>query len=114
MKDNMKNKWIIPVLIIGYIFLVVVVLVIAILIFMGKHKSEEPDKGSDIYGGWESQAYYEFREDGTYGWYKSSDDLSDNYYSGTITVLRGYDACEHLDISFEKVLTVMNNSEGTV
>ena len=114
MKDNMKNKWIIPVLIFGYIFFVVVVLVIAILIVMGKHKSEEPDKGSDIYGGWESQAYYEFREDGTYGWYKSSDDLSDNYYSGTITVLRGYDACEHLDISFEKVLTVMNNSEGTV
>ena len=114
MKDNKKNKWIIPVLVIGFIVLAVVGWVITIRMFMGKNKSEEIDMVSDIYGGWESQAYYEFREDGTYGWYKSSDDLSDNYYSGTISVLRGYEACEYLDIPFENVLTVMNNSEGTV
>lgn len=69
---------------------------------------------SDIIGGWESEAYYEFREDGTYGWYKSSEDLSDNYYSGTITVLRGYEACDHLDITLDRVLTVFNNSNGEV
>ena len=69
---------------------------------------------SDIYGGWESDAYYEFREDGTYGWYKSSEDLSDNYYSGSISVLKGAEACEHLGITLDKVLTVIVNSEGTV
>ncbi len=69
---------------------------------------------SDIYGGWESESYYEFREDGTYGWYKSSEDMSDNYYSGSISVLKGYEACEHLGITMDKVLTVVANSEGTV
>ena len=69
---------------------------------------------SDIYGGWESDSYYEFREDGTYGWYKSSEDMSDNYYSGSISVLKGYEACEHLGITMDKVLTVVANSEGTV
>lgn len=69
---------------------------------------------SAIYGGWESKSYYEFREDGTYGWYKSSEDMSDNYYSGSISVLKGYEACEHLGITMDKVLTVVANSEGTV
>ncbi|MBP3825823.1 MAG: hypothetical protein ILA11_08820 [Butyrivibrio sp.] len=69
---------------------------------------------SAIYGGWESESYYEFREDGTYGWYKSSEDMSDNYYSGSISVLKGYEACEHLGITMDKVLTVVANSEGTV
>ena len=74
----------------------------------------DADDISRIYGGWESVSYYEFREDGTYGWYKSSEDLDDNYYSGTVSVLKGYDACEHLGITFDKVLTVIENSEGTV
>ena len=69
---------------------------------------------SAIYGGWESAAYYEFREDGTYGWYKDSQDLTNNYYEGTYTVLRGADACEHLDIPFENVVVVMSNSSGAV
>ena len=69
---------------------------------------------SDIYGGWESEAYYEFREDGTYGWYKNSENLNDNYYSGTYTVIKGYEACEHLGISLEKILTVVINSKGDV
>ncbi len=82
-----------------------------------KSSEDEPESDtdySDIIGGWESEAYYEFREDGTYGWYKSSEDLSDNYYSGTITVLRGYEACDHLDITLDRVLTVFNNSNGEV
>lgn len=69
---------------------------------------------SAIYGGWESESYYEFREDGTYGWYKSSEDLSDNYYSGDISVLRGMEACDHLGITIDKMLTVVANSKGTV
>ena len=58
--------------------------------------------------------YYGVREDGTYGWYKSSENMSDNYYSGSISVLKGYEACEHLGITMDKVLTVVANSEGTV
>ena len=40
--------------------------------------------------------------------------MSDNYYSGSISVLKGYEACEHLGITMDKVLTVVANSEGTV
>ena len=72
------------------------------------------DEFGDIIGGWESESYYVFNEDGTYGWYKSSDDLKDNYYSGTIEVLRGLDACERLGITFDKILTVIEISEGKV
>ncbi|SDB13399.1 hypothetical protein [Butyrivibrio sp. INlla16] len=76
--------------------------------------TDETDDISGVIGGWESKAYYEFREDGTYGWYKSSQDLNDNYYSGTYSVIRGYEACEHLGITFDKIITVIVNSEGQI
>ena len=142
--NNKRTKWIIPVAVIGFFALAIVGWVTFFNLIKQKSNdslatvtSEESvddslamatsdesaddtsiidtaDDISPVYGGWESESYYEFREDGTYGWYKSSNDLSDNYYSGTYTVIKGYDACEHLGISFDKILDVMINSEGQV
>ena len=77
-------------------------------------KGSSSDDFSAIYGGWESESYFEFREDGTFGWYKSSEDLQDNYYSGDMTVLRGMEACDELGITLDRVLLAMNFSDGEV
>ena len=76
------------------------------------------DEFSDIRGGWQSTAtggsYYVFNSDNTYYWYKSSSDLNDNYYKGEMEILRGSEAMDDLGISYDNLLTVIANSEGTV
>ena len=72
------------------------------------------DELSDVYGGWEYNSYYVFNSDGTYRWYKSSDNLKDNYYEGKMEILKGDDAIQELGIKYSQVLTVMSNSKGNV
>lgn len=73
---------------------------------------------SDIVGGWESTAeggsYYVFNQDKTFYWYKSANDLKDNYYNGPMEVLRGADAISELGLSYEGVISNIVNSEGEV
>ena len=54
-------------------------------------------------GGWESSAsegsYYVFNNDNTYYWYKSSSDLNDNYYKGSMEILHGTEAMKELGLN---------------
>ncbi len=72
----------------------------------------------DILGGWESSdiggSYYVFENDYTYYWYKSSNNLTDNYYKGNMEVLRGAEALDYLEISYDKVIDMIASSNGTV
>ncbi len=71
-----------------------------------------------ICGGWESSAeggsYYVFNKDKTFYWYKSATDLNDNYYSGTITVLKGYEAIRDLGLREAGLLELIVLSKGQV
>lgn len=53
-------------------------------------------------GGWnsleEGGSYWKF-EDGQYWWYKSYDDLDDNYWYGTTEIIIGLDGIEQLDLN---------------
>ena len=41
-------------------------------------------------------SYIVFNKDKTFIWYKTKDDLEDNYYEGTYTVYRGENAIKHI------------------
>lgn len=83
-----------------------------------KETKKKKDEFSDIRGGWESSgtggSYYVFNSDDTYYWYKSSSDLEDNYYKGTMTVLRGSEAIDDMGISYSQVVEVIFNSKGNI
>lgn len=85
---------------------------------VNENKNNSDNDIKDILGGWESSdiggSYYVFKNDYTYCWYKSSDNLTDNYYKGNMEVLRGVDALDYLGISYEKVINMITLSSGTV
>ncbi|MBQ3413762.1 MAG: hypothetical protein IJH39_00100 [Clostridia bacterium] len=138
MENNKKNnKALIIVIIISVILIISIFAIVAVAIFAAfglKMLTEETgdisvdnskvanilneknkkDEFSDVYGGWEYNSYYVFNSDGTYRWYKSSDNLKDNYYEGKMEILKGDDAIQELGIKYSQVLTVMSNSKGNV
>lgn len=82
-------------------------------------KSSKEDKFKDIRGGWNSTSvggsYWVFDKDDNFYWYKSSDDLEDNYYKGKMTkIYKGQDAADDLGITEDKIKTVLKNSKGKV
>ena len=135
MEDNNKNNKVLIIVIVVSVILIIFVYTICILGMLGlkmfvndnqevsANNSEvidvvkeinKKDEFSDVYGGWEYNSYYVFNSDGTYRWYKSSDNLEDNYYEGDMEILRGDDAIQDLGIKYSQVLTVMSNSKGNV
>lgn len=138
MENNKKNnKVLIIVIVISVILIISIFAIITVAIFAAfglKMLTEETgnisvdnskvanllneknkkDEFSDVYGGWEYNSYYVFNSDGTYRWYKSSDNLKDNYYEGKMEILKGDDAIQDLGIKYSQVLTVMSNSKGNV
>ncbi len=71
-----------------------------------------------VTGGWETNgnnpSYYVFKEDGTFFWYKTADDLSDNYYTGEYEMLIGADAATDLGINLANILEISVISNGKV
>ncbi|MBO4457874.1 MAG: hypothetical protein J5802_09150 [Butyrivibrio sp.] len=128
MYNDRKDAWVLPGVLIGFFAIAVIAWIITVRgsvredadaaydenieteyenVKVDSKTKDEADESQDfsaIYGGWESESYYVFNKDGTYGWYKSSEDLEDNYYSGNVEVLRGLEACDNLGISPEKAL----------
>ncbi len=71
-----------------------------------------------ICGGWESSAeggsYYVFKDDKRFYWYKSATDLNDNYYSGTLSVLSGYEAIADLGLNEAGLFELTLSSKGQI
>ena len=71
----------------------------------------------EIAGGWnsvdEGGTYWKF-EDGQYWWYKSYDDLDDNYWYGSIEVYTGKEGLNIAGLEEEKVDAIAEQSGGNV
>lgn len=74
-------------------------------------------KVKDINGGWrilsDSETYYEFKN-GEFWWYKSVNDLNDNYWYGTTNIVTGKDGLKLLGLDENKIDTIVSNSKGNV
>ncbi|MBQ8539410.1 MAG: zinc-ribbon domain-containing protein [Ruminococcus sp.] len=74
-------------------------------------------KKKTINGGWrvlsDSETYWEFK-DGEFWWYKSADDLKDNYWYGTTEVLTGKEGLASAGLDENKIDVIFSNSSGTV
>lgn len=74
-------------------------------------------KINDINGGWrvlsESETYWEFK-DGEFWWYKSVNDLDDNYWYGTTEVLTGKDGLNEAGLDESSVDEIVSKSSGNV
>ena len=68
-------------------------------------------------GGWDGAAdggaYWEFRN-GEYWWYKTRDDLTDNYWYGTTEIIVGRDGIEMVGLNAAAVDEIISRSEGKV
>ena len=109
-KDSRKKNNLIFGIILALI-LVVVGILIGIKVFLTGNVAEEK-----INGGWkniETDNYWVFKKN-EFWWYKSSDDLSDNYWYGTVDVLKGKSGLEFAGLSGSKVDSIINQSDGKV
>lgn len=74
-------------------------------------------KVKSINGGWrilsDSETYWKF-ENGQFWWYKSVNDLNDNYWYGTTQVLTGKAGLTVAGIDESKLDTIVSNSSGNV
>ncbi len=74
-------------------------------------------KVKNINGGWrslsESETYWKF-ENGQFWWYKSINDLNDNYWYGTTQILTGKEGLSLAGIDENKLDTIVSNSSGNV
>ena len=74
-------------------------------------------KTKDITGGWRilsnSETYWEFKGN-EYWWYKSLNDLNDNYWYGTTRILTGKEGLKEVGLDEDKVDKIVANSSGTV
>ncbi|MDD6879714.1 MAG: hypothetical protein PUD59_05805 [bacterium] len=74
-------------------------------------------KVSYITGGWrilsDSDAYWEFKN-GEFYWYKSVNDLNDNYWYGTTKILTGKEALKSVGLDESKVDNIVSHSNGRV
>ena len=70
---------------------------------------DAPGDGSDVDGG----AYWEFRN-GEYWWYKTSEDLTDNYWYGTTEIIMGREGIEMAGLNEAAVDQIFYNSGGTI
>jgi len=104
-----------------YFFVVITTLTACFAGCSLEKEDEKEDKNvrfAEIRGGWDSSSeggsYYVFEDDDTYYWYKSADDLSDNYYKGTMKVYHGEEAIDDLGIDPDRITDVLINSKGKV
>lgn len=74
-------------------------------------------KVKDINGGWkllgEYDTYWEFK-DGQFWWYKSANDLNDNYWQGTTQITKGKDGFKLIDYDESKIDEIVFRSKGEV
>ena len=70
----------------------------------------------DISGNWvaQSNVCFQFNTDGTFNWYKSYDDMNDNYYTFTYDVINSREAINALELDYSDVNTIIINSEGKI
>lgn len=71
----------------------------------------------DINGGWnilsDSESYWVFKN-GEFWWYKSKDDLTDNYWYGKTRILTGKQGLKEVGLSEDKVDYITANAGGKV
>lgn len=74
-------------------------------------------KVSYITGGWrilsDSETYWEFKN-GEFYWYKSVNDLNDNYWYGTTKILTGKEGLKSVGLDESKVDNIVSRSNGSV
>lgn len=81
-----------------------------------KYDNKETEKYtnvvSEVVGEWESAggSYFVFKNNKTFYWYKTKEELNDNYYYGTMEVKKGEDALNDLGISLNRVNTLLATS----
>ena len=98
--DNMKNK----------VFIIIVNIVIIALTVLGiillKNSTESVNYDYEKIMGksfvMKDESYIVFNKDKTFIWYKTKDDLEDNYYEGTYTVYRGENAIKYISNDLSK------------
>ena len=80
-------------------------------------RSGKLGKVSNLTGGWrilsDSKDYWKFN-DGKFWWYKSVDDLNDNYWYGTTEILKGKEGLEKAGLDSNNLDTIITNSNGQV
>ncbi len=98
--------------------MIAIMLILMLSISCSANNQEKSEEDKQYVGGWESTAekgsYYVFKEDGTFYWYKSANDLDDNYYTGTYIALHSHEAINDLELREEGLETVKKNSNGKV
>lgn len=80
-------------------------------------RSGKLGKVVNLTGGWrtlsDSEDYWYFK-DGKFWWYKSVNDLNDNYWYGTTEIIKGKDGLTKAGLDSENVNTIITNSNGQV
>lgn len=74
-------------------------------------------KVSHITGGWrvlsDYETYWEFKN-GEFWWYKSVNDLNDNYWYGTTKILTGKEGLKSVGLDESKVDNIISSSNGNI
>jgi hypothetical protein len=74
-------------------------------------------KKANITGGWrilgDSESYWELKNNSFY-WYKSVNDLNDNYWYGTTKVLSGKNGFKAVGLEQSKIDDIISRSKGNI
>ena len=74
-------------------------------------------KKANINGGWrilgDSEQYWEFK-DGKFWWYKSVNDLNDNYWYGTTKIVTGLEGLKLVGLGEDNLKNVLSNANGKI
>lgn len=126
-KENNNSKKILIIIIVSIIATLIVFFRIFIIpkltLYLKNNSSNSAEQSeniskdySNIYGNWLSNdgSYFVFNENNTLYWYKTKEDLNDNYFYGNIEILRDGEALDDLDISYDKIIDLAIQSKGKV
>ena len=80
-------------------------------------RKENISHNKTINGGWrilnDSEVYWVFKNN-EFWWYKSVNDLNDNYWYGTTEIITGKDGLKKAGLSEDKIDTIIKQSNGNV
>lgn len=82
-----------------------------------KHRMGKLGKKAEIEGGWrvlaDTESYWKF-EDDKFWWYKSVNDLDDNYWYGSTKIITGLKGVKKAGLNADGLEEMLNMSEGKV
>lgn len=91
-----------------------IICIVKVLLYRNKYC-----ENTNIYGNWLSNnnIYYSFNDNGSYVWYKDTNNIKDNYQEGIMVIKNGQKALKELEMTnsqFDSLISKYTNDENNI